>query len=50
MWHKLRSTISPENPWVAQDRVEMRKLVVTATVFLIAALAGLAWLTYALIA
>lgn len=48
MWHKLRSTISSENHWVEQDRVEMGKLIATATLFLVAVVSGVGLLVYAL--
>lgn len=50
MWHKLSSFISPENPWLEQDRWEMGKLIATATIFVVAVLTGVGLLVYALTA
>lgn len=49
MLFKLRNLYADKNPWAEQDRQEMRKLVATAMIFLIATCSGLIWLVYALI-
>jgi len=49
MWRNLRNVVISDNPWIEQDRIEMRKLISTASIFMGAVLFGVGLLVYALV-